>query len=96
MVVAWELPGDGSAHTLRVRLRPVDGPGETQIVDVTLPGDLLNHPYDLLRLVTLKAPVTSTSADLSIALLDADGHPLAAPGVDTDGYLFLNRYTFSH
>ncbi len=96
VVVAWELPGDGSAHTLRVRLRPVDGAGETQIVDVTLPGDLLDHPYDLLRLVRLTAPATGTSADLSIALLDADGHPLTAPGVDSDNYLFLNRYTFSH
>ena len=96
VVVAWGLPGDGVAHTLRVRLRPVDAPGETQIVDVTLPGDLLEHPYDLLRLVTLKAPASGTSADLSIALLDTDGHLLAAPGVDTDGYLFLNRYTFSH
>ncbi|MGA7668800.1 MAG: glycosyltransferase family 39 protein [Nitrolancea sp.] len=96
VVVAWELPGDGIPHTLRVRLRPVDGPGETQIVDVILPGDLLDHRYDLLRLVTLKAPASGTSADLSIALLDAGGRLLAAPGVDTDGYLFLNRYTFSH
>ena len=95
VVIAWELPGDGIAHTLRVRLRPTDTVGQTQIVNVTLPGDLLDQPYDLLRLVTLNAVAPGTSADLSVSLLDANGKQLTAPGVDTDNYLFLNRYTFS-
>lgn len=94
IVIAWELPGDGLAHTLRVRLLPVDGAGQTQSVDVSLPGDLLGQPYDLLRLVTLDAPAPGTSADLAVALFDANGKLLTADGIDSDGYLFLNRYSF--
>ena len=96
VVLAWQLPKDGKAHTVRVRLRPLEGPGQTQIVDVSLPGDLLDQPYDLLRLVTFAAPAAGTAADLSVALLDVDGRVLAGQGLDTDGFLFLNRYTFSH
>ncbi len=95
VVLAWQLPQDGKAHTVRLRLRPVQGPGQTQIIDVSLPRDLLDQPYDLLRLATFTAPAPGTVADLSVALLDADGNVLAGQGLDTDGYLFLNRYTFS-
>jgi hypothetical protein len=95
VVLAWEVPGDGQAHTIRVRLRPVDGAGRDQVVDVSFPGGLLDEPYVLLRLVTLQAPAPGTSADLSVALLDAGGKALAADGLDPDNYLFLNRYTFS-
>ncbi len=96
VVVAWQLRGNGQAHTVRVRMRPVNGAGQTQIVDALLPGGLVPGPYDLLRLVTFKAPPAGTSVDLSLSLLDANGNVLTAPGLDTDNYLFLNRYTFSH
>jgi len=95
VALAWQLPNDERAHSLRLRLRPVDGAGPTQTVDVSLPGNLLAEPYNLLRLVHLNAPANGVSADLSVQLRDAEGHPLTAPGLDPDGYLFLNRYTFN-
>jgi 4-amino-4-deoxy-L-arabinose transferase-like glycosyltransferase len=95
IALAWQLPQPDSVHSLRLRLHPVDDASPTQTVTVTLPGDLLDQPYDLLRLVHLNAPSNGVSADLSVQLLDAQGHPLTAPGLDPEGYLFLNRYTFS-
>lgn len=95
VVLAWQLPVNGTAESLRVRLQPVDGTGPTQIVNASLPGNLWNQPYDLLRLVTFKAPVPGVSADLSVELLDAHGNPITGAGLDTDHFLFLNRYTFS-
>jgi len=96
VVLAWQLPFDDAVRSMRVRLRPVDGKGPTQIVDVLLPGHLLNQPSDLLRLVTFNAPTSDSSADLSVELLDARGNPIIGPGLDTDNFLFLNRYTFSY
>jgi 4-amino-4-deoxy-L-arabinose transferase-like glycosyltransferase len=95
IVLAWQLPENANAHSLRLRLRPVAGSGPTQTVDASLPGNLLAQPYDLLRLVHLNAPANGVSADLSVQLLDAQGHPLTTSGLDPDGYLFLNRYTFN-
>jgi len=95
IVLAWQLPENQSAHSLRIRLRPIDGSGQTQSVVASLPGNLLEQPYDLLRLVHLDAPANGVSADLSVQLLDAQGQPLTAPGLDPGGYLFLNRYTFN-
>jgi hypothetical protein len=95
VVLAWQLPENANAHSLRLRLRPIDGSGPTQTVDASLPGNLLAQPYDLLRLVHLNAPANGVSADLSVQLLDAQGHPLTTSGLDPDGYLFLNRYTFN-
>ncbi|HEX3722259.1 MAG TPA: glycosyltransferase family 39 protein [Nitrolancea sp.] len=95
VVLAWQPPPNGAVESLRVRLQPVDGTGPTQIVDASLPGNLLTQPYDLLRLVTFTAPAPGTSADLSVELLDAHGNPITGAGLDTDHFLFLNRYTFS-
>jgi hypothetical protein len=96
VVLAWQLPFDDTVRSMRVRLRLVDGNGPTQIVDVPLPANLLDQPYDLLRLVTFNAPTSDVSADLSVELLGAEGNPIIGPGLDTDNFLFLNRYSFSY
>lgn len=96
VVVAFSLPGGGSAHRLSVQLRPVESAEPAQEVEVILPGELLNGPHVLLRLVSLEAPAPGTAADLLIRLQDAQGNLLSSSGLDPQGYLFLNRYTFSN
>jgi 4-amino-4-deoxy-L-arabinose transferase-like glycosyltransferase len=95
IVLAWQLPKNHQLHSLRIRLRPVDKAGPTQTIDASLPGNLFEQSYNLLRIVHLDAPANGISADLSVQLLDASGRPLTAPGLDPDGFLFLNRYTFN-
>jgi hypothetical protein len=92
ILLAWHSPANAPPRTIELRLAPANRTTGAVSTVAELPPNPMTRPLIQIRLVWLELPDTGPDLDLSVALRDADGGVIPAPGVDTDGFLFLNRY----
>jgi hypothetical protein len=94
VLLAWKLDPESPVFTVETRLRPIDPAWPSALIsEVLLPNPLNTRLYVVLY-VEIDIPTTEVDSDLEIRVRREDETIIPVAGMDEEGFLLLNRYTF--
>jgi hypothetical protein len=94
VLLAWKLAPESPAFTVETRLRPTDPAPSAALTSETLPPNPLSTRLYAVLYVEIDIPSTEVDSDLEIRVRREDGTIIPVAGMDEEGFLLLNRYTF--
>jgi hypothetical protein len=93
-IIAWKSDPESPAFTVESRLRTTGMPREEATSHDTLPPNPLRSRLFQVLVIEIDIPDPEMANDLEVRLRNQDGFIVPVAGMDDEGYLLLNQYTF--
>jgi hypothetical protein len=94
-LVAWRSSPESPAFQIEARLQTTVSPRQETTASTTLPSNPLRSGLFQVVVIEIEIPTRDVPSDFQIRLRREDGTIVPVAGMDTEGYLLLNRYSFS-
>ena len=94
VMVAWNVEPESPPFEVETRLRTAEAFPETESQRLELPSNPLSTRLFQILLFEIDIPAYDIPTDIEVRLFREDGAIAPVAGMDDDGFLVLNRYTF--